>query len=461
MESLRKIFISLFFIGWFFFPFNDFEGVEEFGEYKSEAGAYFFLVGFIILMIHALGTGRISIPYKSRIFQILLIFLAWCILTIVFNYEAVSLSYFKHTAGFMRFIRQYFSLVLAALIFVLFFWNVIKDMTTQDVLFRIRKVILISLIFTFVYGVLETMIVVFHLHFVRPIIDLFDYFPFLDVNFQPGDRISSVTWEAPSLGNFLITIAGWMFSYIFTEKSRYRFVPMLMILFLTFFSGSRTALINITLQLVILFIAMYRIKENRTALMTFLKYAVIVAGIFLSWNGSKIIYAFEEKVESLNFSDNLEKNVSNQTRFGMQYASIQVFKEHPIVGVGLGQEAYYKRFHYPGWAKKNNWEFPVFYENKNYSSFPPAYNIYTRLLAETGIIGVSIFIWLIYLCISGAKRFWNHGDEIEKILGVVLLISFVGLSVNWFQTDFFRQYGFWLCLVVLIKIYRDKRIREA
>jgi O-antigen ligase len=140
----------------------------------------------------------------------------------------------------------------------------------------------------------------------------------------------------------------------------------------------------------------------------------------------------------------------------MQYASLQVFKEHPLIGVGFGQETYYKRFYYPAWAKKNNWEFKVMYENKNFKSFPTAYNLYTRLLAETGIIGVFIFVTLIYLCISKSKVLWKNGISEEKWLGLILLISFTGLGLNWLQTDFFRQHGFWLCMVILIKILHTK-----
>ena len=136
----------------------------------------------------------------------------------------------------------------------------------------------------------------------------------------------------------------------------------------------------------------------------------------------------------------------------MQYASIQVFKEHPIVGVGFGQETYYKRFHYPLWATKDNFEFTLHYENKNERSFPTSYNIYTRLLAETGIIGVLIFGYFIYLCISNARSVWKNSQDEKKILSFILMLSFIGFSLNWLQTDFFRQYGYWLCMVILIKL---------
>lgn len=76
--SLRQVYTLLFLVGWFFFPFNDFNGVEALGEYKNEAGAFFFMAGFFVLGIELLITGKIAIPYKSKLFQITLIFIVWC-----------------------------------------------------------------------------------------------------------------------------------------------------------------------------------------------------------------------------------------------------------------------------------------------------------------------------------------------------------------------------------------------
>lgn len=451
MITLKKIYTYLFLIGWFFFPFNDFQGINALGEFKNESASFFFIAGFLVLGINTLFTGKIGIPYKSTIFQVIFLFLFWCFLTIVFNYSTVQDSYYKHTPGFYRFIRQYFSLLLAVFFFSVFFWNVIRKWDAKQVLFKIRQVLLYCLIFTFVYGFLETLIVVFHINFLRGLLGVFDYFPFLTVKYA-ADRISSVAYESPSLGNYLITVSGWMFSYILTSKNKYRFIPTLMVLFLTFFSGSRTALINISLQFIIFISILYAMPNYRVYVIKGFKYFFVLSSLMLIINSNKIINAVNEKIESLNFSDNLKKNISNQSRFGMQYASIQVFKENPIVGVGFGQETYHKRFHYPGWAKKNNWEFKGLYENSSIASFPPAYNLYTRMLSETGIIGLLILLSLIYLCISKSIRIYKNSMNEEKVLAFILIISFIGLSLNWLQTDFFRQYGFWLCAMILIRL---------
>ncbi len=455
MISLYKIYYLFFVLGWFFFPFNDFEGFSFLGEFKNEAGAYFFLLGFFILMIEFFINGKISLPHKNKISQILILFFIWCIITIFLNIIQVNNSYFKHTSGFSRFIRQFISLFITAFAFVIFFWNIIKNWTSFEILFKIRKVFLVCFLFVFIYGFLETLIVFFNIGTLRSIIKIFDYFPFLDVNYGANQRISSVTYEAPSLGNYLITVSGWMFSYIFTEKNRYRFFPTIMVVFLTFFSGSRTALINITLQLSILFFVMYKMPQYKLLVKNIFNLTIFLSLSLLIINGPRVIKAVDKKIESLNFAKNFKKDLSNKSRFGMQYASIQVFLEHPIVGVGFGQETYYKRFHYPEWATRNNYEFKYIYQNTSIKSFPTAYNLFTRLLAETGLVGFFIFLYLIYLCISKSRKLFMIFNDEDKILPLILLISFSGLSLNWMQTDFFRQYGFWLCLVILIKILKN------
>lgn len=450
--SIRDIYTMFFFIGWFFFPFNDFEGYSFLGEYKNDAGTYFFLIGFLILIIEIIFKKKISFPYQSYIFKILIVFLLWCIITTLLNSSTLLNSYFKHTSGINRFFRQYISLTLATVILPFLYWNVIKSWTNKQVLIKIRHILLLSLIFVFIYGFIETLIVVFGLGIFRPLLSIFDYFPFLDVNYPPGGRISSVAYESPALGNYLITVSGWMFSYIFTHNKNYKYIPLMMIVFLVFFSGSRTALITVGMQISILLFILARMEQYRSNVLKIFKYSITIIVLLLTINGPKIIREAEKKIESLDFKKNLKNNVSNQSRFGMQYASLQVFKENPIIGVGFGQETYFKRKHYPAWAVRNNYEFKLRYENKNDRSFPTAYNLYTRLLAETGLIGVFILFYLIFYSIKQSLRIWNYTINETKILGFILIISFTGLSLNWMQTDFFRQHGFWLCLMILIKM---------
>jgi hypothetical protein len=456
MITLRKINETLLLTGLFFFSFNDYEGIPFLGEYKKEAGALFFLFGFFLMILESSYNRKISIPYKSTIFKILLLFIAWCFIASILNIPNIVNSYFKHTGGINRFIRQYSSLLISTIIFFLFYWNVLIIMSFEEILFKVRKTFLLSLIVASIYGFLETGVAFFGMNILTPLLKSFDYFPFLEVVLDNKGRISSICYEPPFLAIYLISIAGWMFSYILTEKGILKFIPTAAVLLLTFFSGSRTGLLVVFFQFFIFVSILYKNKNNRKYIgYTFLGLSVLLSFVLII-NGEKIIKAVSEKAESLNFSDNLTKNISNQSRFGMQYAALQVFKENPIVGVGFGQLTYHARFNYPGWATRDNYEFDLFYKNSSEPSFPPAYNIYTRLLAEVGIVGISIFLYFLYFVTKKTKYLIKNSQGNIQILSYILLITFSGLFVNWLQIDSFRMYSVWLCVAILIKLEYQK-----
>lgn len=435
------------------------EGLSFLGEYKNESATYFFLIGFFILILESILRGKISIPYKHHLIWILSAFILWATISTILNTETVSQNFYKYTSGWNRYFRQNFSLLISAVVFPIFFWNIIKNYSAYEVFIRIRKVVFYSFLFVAFYGFIEIAIVYFGMGFLRPFFELFDYFPFTNTNLHTGERIgiSSVTFEIPALGTYLIMVVPWIASYIFTEKNIWKYLPLGIALILLFFSNSRSALIVILIQLGVLLGLMILDPKHRTITLSFLKYGSVAIFCLLLWNSESIYKTIAEKADSVNFSKNLTKNVSNKSRFGIQHATLQVFKENPIIGVGLGQNTYHAVRHYPYWSTHNNWEFRLKYKNHHEKSFPPNYNIYTRLAAELGIIGVGIFSVLIFLCIYYAFMIWKLSNDKMRFMGVILLISFIGLAINWMQLDYFRQYGFWLCLMLLIHILLLKR----
>lgn len=461
---LKKLYILLFFLGIFFIPFNEFEGWTVLGEYSDEAATYFFLSAFILMLTDSLSKGKIGIPYKNSVSLFLIGFLIWSAVSTLINFETVSANFFKGISGFNRYIRQTFSLVISAVVFTILFWNVIKDYTVERIFKLIRKVILFSFIFVSVYGFIEIGIVFFHMGFLKPVLKSFEVFPFVNTFLHDSESrrgISSVTFEIPALGTYLIMVLPWMASYIYTEKSLLKYLPLATILILLFFSDSRSALIVISVQLLAMFFLFVSDLRFRANTLKIAKYGMILILGLLIWKSESIYETIEEKSDRLNFSKNLTENVSNKSRFGMQYATLQVFKENPITGVGLGQVAYHSINHYPYWATVNNYEFDLYYKNQQVKSFPPNYNFYTRILAELGIVGIFLLLSLFFLCTYYSYLYWKLTTNKFRFVGVILFLSFVGVSINWMQLDYFRQYGFWLCLVLLIKARADfKKDRE-
>lgn len=459
--SIKKIYTTLFFLGIFFIPFNSYEGVSFLGEYKRDGAIIFFLISIIFFLIDCSLKKTIIIPVNNKPFQLFILFVILLFVSTLVNAFDVYSSFIKQTSGISRFIRQITAFGISFFIF-LTFYNIISKIPIKQLFLKIRTIFFYCFILISIYGFLETLTVYFNIRQLEDVVLLFDYFPFTNVYLDyPNKRISSFSYEPPFLAIFLITIAGWMFSYIITSKGFLRFLPTLLVFFITFFSGSRTALIVILFQFILFLLVIFSInKKIRRMLTNMLIIITLSLATLFAFKGAKLSNAIEEKVSSLNFKENLLKNLSNRTRFGIQYASLKVFSENPILGVGFGQQAYYARNKYPKWATHNNYEFKDYYLNDKDKSFPPGFNMYTRLLAELGIVGSLVFISLLLLIIYQIKKNIKARNNLEKTLAIVLLISFAGFIINWLQFDSFRVYGFWICFALFIKLQKTTTLNE-
>ena len=451
--TIKNLIIPTLLLGIFFIPFNSWSGIGFLGEYYRDSCFLFFSFAFVLVLFKR----RINIPVKNLIFQFLILFIIWSILATLFNAHNMADYYFKQTSGFSRFINQFGSLIIASIIIPLTFYNGFKWININKTFRLIRRVVLASLIIVLIYSIIEILIVKFDMvNLKKPILNLFDYFPFTEAKTDMRlRRISSVTFEPPALGTYLLSIAGWMFSYILTEKKNFKYLPTLIVLFLGFMSGSRAAFFAIIIQFIIASIIFLKNKKLTRNI-----YRIIIgfstASILTITYFSEPIYNYIKKeINSFKLDDSTH-SLSNKSRFGIQQAMFYVFLENPISGTGYGLQAFESRKKYPTWAKKNNWEFRLKYLNQNDKRFPPGYNMYLRILSETGLVGflffglmlLQIFLWC-----------FNNLKSENSTIAFIILISMIGFSLNWLKMDSFRIYFFWLCLA-LIWVVEQRKISQ-
>ena len=451
--TIKNLIIPTLLLGIFFIPFNSWSGIGFLGEYYRDSCFLFFSFAFVLVLFKR----RINMPIKNLIFQFLILFILWSILATLFNAHNMADYYFKQTSGFSRFINQFGSLIIASIIIPLTFYNGFKWININKTFRLIRRVVLASLIIVLIYSIIEILIVKFNMvNLKKPLLNLFDYFPFTEAKTDMRlRRISSVTFEPPALGTYLLSIAGWMFSYILTEKKNFKYLPTLIVLFLGFMSGSRAAFFAIIIQFIIASIIFLKNKNLTRNL-----YRVIIgfstASILTITYFSEPIYNYIKKeIDSFKLDDSTH-SLSNKSRFGIQQAMFYVFLENPISGTGYGLQAFESRKKYPTWAKKNNWEFRLKYLNQNDKRFPPGYNMYLRILSETGLVGL-LFFGLMLLQVF----LWcfNNLKSENSTIAFIILISMIGFSLNWLKMDSFRIYFFWLCLA-LIWVIEQRKISQ-
>ena len=443
--NLNIVYVSFYLIltGIFFLPFNSWNGISVLGEYYRDSCVLFFLLAFFILLFKK----KIKLPLHSPIFYSLIVFLVWAAVTTALNFETVIVNYFKQTSGVIRFLRQYFSLILAAFILPVTFYNSFLKIDSKRVIYLIRKAIYYSFVIVIVYAIIEVLVVKFNLiNLKKPVLNLFDYFPFVEAKTDLRlKRISSVTFEPPALGTYLITIFAWMCSYIITSKSYFRFLPALLVIVLAFISGSRAAFFIIVVQAFIFVFAISQsFQYNKIFSKIVLTSAIAITIGFLAF-APKILNYVDNEIQSFKLNDN-DHSLSNKSRFGIQYAMYKVFLDNPVTGTGYGQQAFDARSKYPSWAKRNNWEFRLKYLNQNNKRFPPGYNLYLRLAAETGALGLLSF--LLFMCFISIWCYNNLFKQ-KNLLAIIVFVSMSGFMLNWLKMDTFRIYGFWICLALI------------
>lgn len=441
----------------FFIPFNSYDGIALFGEYRREGAIFFILTGLFILGLESILKKKVVIPRLTLLLKIELIFLIWILISSLINIDLISDQMMKGISGPNRLVRQLISLFIALVLVPYFFYVGIRKWTLSEIFKKIRFVFLLSLGFTTIYCLFEIAIVYLNIQSLEQIHSIYDYLPFIKVKYSPM-RISSITQEPPYFAIYLITIFGWMLSYITTHKKIWKYGPAVLILILTLLSGSRTALVVVLLQalcfLMILFFADYK-KEFKKIV----GIVLMCSFLALAFKGREVLKIVQDKIETINFSKNKTQSVSNKSRLGIQKASLEVFKLHPITGVGYGQQSYHNRYFYPPWASTNNYEFSLWYKNPNRASFPPGFNLYVRILAETGIIGLILFLSLLFVMLKISIRTLRERHSKNKQLGIVLFISIIGFSINWLQIDSFRLFGFALILSLVYIV--ERRFNES
>ena len=458
--TLEKVTALLFFLGVFFIPFSSFEGLSFLGEFKKEASFFFFILVFLLLLINVFFSQKIRIPFKNPLFLLLLAIILWFFVATLLNIHNIIDYNFKYTSGIYRFIRQYAVLILSSFVLLLSYYNVMSRYTNVAIFNKIRKIFLASLLMVFAYGFIEIGIIKFKIVALKPILELFNFFPFTNVALDPwGKRISSVTFEPPALATFLLTISGWMFSYILTSKGIKKFIPTILVLVLALFSGSRTGLIIILVQVLVFFIALIKKRKYHQILIKLMGGVTVIILLIGVVKGPEIAEYLSDKVQSFGVNDSSHA-ISNKSRFGIQYALYQVFLDHPVSGVGYGQQAYEMIKNLPPWSTSNNWEFKHKYLNPEHPSFPPGYNLFARILAESGIIGFLLFTgWLLFILYTCLSLFTKNNQN--SIFALVLFISMVGFVMNWIQMDTIRVFGFWVNFALLLTLTRETKFRIA
>ena len=160
-------------------------------------------------------------------------------------------------------------------------------------------------------------------------------------------------------------------------------------------------------------------------------------------NSSKVD---DDKVMNNSSKETRSSNISRKENIRME---LDIFKAHPILGVGTGLSGMYKT-DLVNSEEMNNELSRWTYMQRNVgiikSIFPVA-SQYTTLLAEQGILGLICFLLPEIFCLwILVKQIYN--DSNLDMFSVSILISLLGFTFIGLTTSFYLTYMYWIILSI-------------
>lgn len=290
--------------------------------------------------------------------------------------------------------------------------------------------------------------------------------PYINIQLQPYEllypvrRVIGYSKEGSCFGNNLSVIFPWlMMGVVYLKKNNIIIFFLFLLVIFTIFSYSRIAYFCILLEFfcMIVFIKPFR-KKLFTLKSIFFISIILSATTFYIINSIDIDVVIDKITGVfLSFSDEAEDNrmASNLTRLGLQYAAMQMFIDHPLIGVGIGQYQFNAVQYIPLWSYLSI-EIQRFLDPGD-DLFYGSFNTHLRILAETGIIG---FILWISLALHGLKNYLyilKHEKNENKTIIKLIIISYIASFVGFMNFDIFEFFYYWLLLILSsVLVYRFK-----
>lgn len=179
--------------------------------------------------------------------------------------------------------------------------------------------------------------------------------------------------------------------------------------------------------------------------------AAVVLLVAMPHYGERVVSIGEVAMHTLGLSPTGIRNADGAARGRLteMKSTALVFADHPILGAG------------PGMAQVHYTEYAPIVGGKVRPGERQAHNLYLQLAAETGIVGLAIFLVVIGYAFSGleqARKRLSHRDE--KLWGIVCgmeLALIIYLATSLFLHAAYIRY-FWLLLGLCVVVSSADRL---
>lgn len=434
-------------------PFNSLPYFRSiFGEMAVEGAFYPLLLG-IVIWFGLFLTGRIIYAPNDKIFYLLIVFILWAAVSGVANLGHISGDILKGRTGVEKYINQMVVLTFG-FFSMLFIFNVTRN--KENLLLYVRRFVLYSFIIVGLYSVFEIAYLLFGSIPAQNILETINVY--IRSNISMYGRIRSVCGEASWFAMYCSFALPWLMSYIFTEhKNRWIYILIsCYAITLLILSYSRTAYFITALQLVFFFYLTRNVFWQRFRIVFFTIALIILVGLI----GNTVLTTTFEGISIPTVYKSIMDmdNMSNVARLASQSAAWNIAKDHPIIGVGIGQYGFYMSEYVPWWSYAS-WEIRNWADSTEGTAWPPVHGLYPRIAAETGFIGLILWllIWVgMFIKLYSVFKHELMYGNIDYLL-IALMTSYAGVILAGFNSDTIRFPGYWLILGISF-VYLIKRI---
>jgi len=169
-------------------------------------------------------------------------------------------------------------------------------------------------------------------------------------------------------------------------------------------TGSRGGWIGVLFSMGLFFY--WLVRNRHLSWWTVAKLSVFFLLIF-----SSLLLLFYEKIEERLFGEDYGSAISRIPMFQIAWAIIQ---DHPLGGVGINNYAVNMR------------EYNDTLIGRRFSTIPrPVHNMYLLITGETGVLGLSMFLWLVFVLITSLRKCFHSPSIFVSISSISIL---AGLS---------------------------------
>lgn len=280
------------------------------------------------------------------------------------------------------------------------------------------------------------------------------------------NQLRSVFAEPSYFGIYASFAMPWLWYQLEKTKKNKNIVYIATILslfsFCVFMTKARTAVVLFLCQIVLLVIFscyLHKSLLRKTLIIIFCSMiGFLFTNVFIgnvNFNVLNKKTTYESQVESY-LNDNLgslqhTNQRSNRARFSMMEANFRMGLDYPILGVGYSLRQGYTISYLPEMAFDDD-EVNLWIKNQNENGIIksgfPCLGEYTTRFAETGLIGVVLFLLpMLYLLINILKFIFCHNIEIAKKQAFVCYtISFLGVLGSGIGESLNVTYSLWILL---------------